>query len=318
MKWKWDWPEGAYALRLVLAAFLAFVVARLLGDAHGYSAVFSAIIVTRPYQQGALKAGAYRLLGTIGGIAMAFVAVWLRRTGLNDYELLLLTLVPLSIAAAYDQSYRTSLISALIMLSAPMAQVPELKVALARAGVVTLGAVIGIAVSMLVLPQRHDRVAGIKAARVTTLLLAQMKDALGQPDFRRADIGDGRVRKLLLELGQAGRDHRPGKDNEHNSARIIGLTRHLQSVAVLLRGHWRSLDLDEAGRTARSALCDSYLGFAASLKDLSRGRAAPASEAIKPVFGAIRRLEADPHEQWLLELVARDLAGLAKLIPGHF
>ena len=82
------WPDGAYALRLVLAAMLAFAASRTIGFEHGYSAVFSAIIVTRPYAQGAIRAGLLRLLATASGIAMAFVAVWLKHSGLNDYGLL--------------------------------------------------------------------------------------------------------------------------------------------------------------------------------------------------------------------------------------
>ncbi len=308
----WNWPEGAYALRLILAAFLAFAAARALGDQHGYSAVFSAIIVTRPYQQGALKAGVYRLLATAGGIAMAFVAVWLRRTGLNDYELLLLTLVPLSIAAAYDPSYRTSLISALIMLSAPLARVPELDIALARAGVVSLGAVVGIAVSIIVLPQKHEHVAATKATRILSLLLTQLKASLAETDFRRSEAVDTRVRKALLDLSQVARDHRPGKDTEHASARIVGLSRHIQAVCVLIRSHWRNSALDNDARAARSAICDQLLTFADALQDQARGRGKADAETLKPAFGAIRSL--DMPEQWMLETLARNLVGLSKLI----
>ncbi|HVZ30088.1 MAG TPA: FUSC family protein [Asticcacaulis sp.] len=308
----WTWPEGAYALRLVLAAFLAFAAARALGDERGYSAVFSAIIVTRPYQQGAIKAGFYRLLATAGGIAMAFVAVWLRRSGLNDYELLLLTLVPLSIAASYDPSYRTSLISALIMLSAPLAKVPELDVALARAGVVSLGAVIGILVSMIVLPQRHEHVAATKATRILSLLITQLKAGLAEPDFRRSETVDAKIRKALLDLSQVARDRKSGKSDEHASARIVGLTRHIQALSVLLRSQWRAASLDDEARAARSAICDQLLAFADALQAQARGRGKADAETLKPTFGAIRAL--DMPEQWLLETLARNLIGLSKLI----
>ncbi|MEI9905855.1 MAG: hypothetical protein WDN06_19500 [Asticcacaulis sp.] len=58
------WPEGAYALRLVAAAMLALWAGTLLPGGHAFSAVISALLVVRPYQQGALKAGALRLLAT--------------------------------------------------------------------------------------------------------------------------------------------------------------------------------------------------------------------------------------------------------------
>lgn len=294
------WPDGAYALRLILAAVLAYAAAQALGFEHGYSAVFSAIIVTRPYAQGAIRAGLLRLLATAAGIAMAFLAVWLKGTGLNDYALLLAALIPLSILAAWDQSYRTSLISALILLSASTGA-PDMKAAAWRAAVVTLGAVIGILVSMVVLPQRHDRVVGRKAKRAVRDLLAQLKTSLAaHPDFRRDDTVDRRIRKVLLEIGQAARDHRPRKDMEHDSAKIVGLTRRIQSLCILIRSHWRNGMTDEE-REVRAALCDQL---------------AKAGEP-KALIGAIRRLppldEAVTPEPWLLESLARDLIALDAL-----
>ncbi len=44
------------------------------------------------------------------------MAVQLHRFGLNDYVRLLLALGPLSLLAAYNSSYRTALIAAVLML----------------------------------------------------------------------------------------------------------------------------------------------------------------------------------------------------------
>ncbi len=301
------WPEGAYALRLILAAFISFALAQLLPGGHGYSAVFSAIIVTRPYSQGAIKAGLLRLLATAAGILMAFVAVGLRNTGLNEYELLLLALTPLSILAAYDSSYRTALISALIMLSAPIAKVPEVDVAVARALVVCLGAVVGVVVSLIVLPQKHELVTGRQAARAVRLLLEQLRASLAtEPDLRRAEKGDRQVRKILLDIGQVARDRVTGKRAEHDSARIIGLTRHIQSLCLLLRVQWRT-DMTEPERGARDEVCSRLLALAAF-----------GGGDVKAVIGVIRALpalvNAEAPETWLLESVARDLVALDKMI----
>ncbi len=304
------WPEGAYALRLVLAAFIAFALAQHLPGGHGYSAVFSAIIVTRPYSQGAIRAGLLRLLATAAGIAMAFVAVWLRSTGLNEYELLLLALTPLSILSAYDSSYRTALISALIMLSAPIAKVPEVDVAVARALVVCLGAVVGVVVSLIVLPQKHEGVAGRQAARAVRLLLDQLRASLADaPDLRRAEKGDRQVRKILLDIGQVARDRVTGKHEDHASARIVGLTRHIQSLCLLLRVHWRS-EMTPPERAARDDVCAQLLRLAAFT----------GQGDVKSTIGAIRGLaglaDSEAPELWLLESVARDLAALDKMISA--
>ena len=208
--------------------------------------------------------------------------------------------MPLSLLAAWDQSYRTALISALILLSASTGS-PDLKVAAIRALDVGLGAVIGIVVSMLVLPQRHDHVVGRKAKRVVADMLAQLKTSLNpDADFRRDDGVDRRVRKVLMEIGQAARDHKPGKDTEHDSAKIVGLTRRIQSLCVLIRSHWRG-DMTPGERAARGALCDQ----------LASGADA------KATIGAIRKLpplgEAGAPEPWLLESLARDLVALDAL-----
>src|SRR5919109_1292642 len=60
-------PELRLAVRVTTAAVLAFALAKLLGFAHGYWAVITAIIVMQTSVGGSLKAAVDRLLGTMAG-----------------------------------------------------------------------------------------------------------------------------------------------------------------------------------------------------------------------------------------------------------
>jgi len=331
IKWP-SWTQGAFALRLMVAALAAYGLSAASGFAHGYSAVFSALIVVRPYQQGAWRAAGQRLLATALGIGTAFASVWLHRSGLNDYALLAIAMAPLSVLVAYDSGYRTAMISALIMLSAGVSmsgvQMPEFKVALGRAIVVSLGAMVGIAVSLLVLPQPHHQTVARKALQIIRLMLTSLCDGLDTTQAQGAIVGkhegantaakqektDGRLRKYLLELGQMARDHKPRNADEDASNRIVGLTRHMQSLTVLLRAEWRRASLERQSANDRYNLMVQLIAQLDQLENMARGRA----EALTPVDikAALGDLEAvsDAPETWLLTSLHRDLVGLSRLV----
>lgn len=321
--WKWpSWTQGAFAVRLMVAALAAYGLSTLLGHAHGYSAVFSALIVVRPYQQGAWRAAGQRLLATGLGIGTAFLSVYLHQSGLNDYELLAIAMAPLSLLVAYDSGYRTAMISALILLSAGVsasgAKVPEYDVALGRAIVVGLGAVVGIAVSLLVLPQPHHQTVARKALQIIRLMLTGLRDGLDPKLSTRLEKADGRMRKYLLELGQMARDHKPRNADEDASNRIVGLTRHMQSLSLLLRSEWRRAVLDDGAKNDRYNVIAQLITQLDQLENLAHDRPAePASIDIKAMLGGLEGI-GDAPEKWLLASLYRDLAGLrAWLSPAE-
>jgi len=317
LKWP-SWTEGAFAVRLIVSALAAYGLSALLGFAHSYSAVFSALIVVRPYQQGAWRAAGQRLLATALGIATAFASVYFHRSGLNDYELLAIAIAPLSLLVAYDSGYRTAMISALIMLSAGVSasgvQVPELNAALGRAIVVGLGAAVGIAVSLFVLPQPHHQTVARKALQIIRLMLAGLSDTLRNQAPVKLDKADGRLRKYMLELGQMARDHKPRNADEDASGRIVGLTRHMQSLSILLRAEWRRESLEPESVNERANIVSRLILLLERLENRSRGRQ---SEAPLPdIRDALQALESigEVPEKWLLHALYRDLAGLSRLV----
>ena len=316
---KWPaWTQGAFALRLMVSALAAYGLSALLGFAHGYSAVFSALIVVRPYQQGAWRAAGQRLLATALGIGTAFASVFLHRSGLNDYELLAIAMAPLSVLVAYDSSYRTAMISALIMLSAGMSvsgvRMPEFDVALGRAIVVSLGAVVGIAVSLLVLPQPHHETVARKALQIIRLMLGSLRNGLDPAPGPKLDKADGRLRKYMLELGQMARDHKPRNADEDASNRIVGLTRHMQSLSILLRAEWRRESMEDKAKNDRYNIISELSSMLDQLENVVRGHAAEVKPVdIKAALETMDRV-GDAPEKWLLASLYRDLLGLSRLV----
>ena len=315
-----SWTQGAFALRLMIAALAAYGVSTLLGYAHGYSAVFSALIVVRPYQQGAWRAAGQRLLATALGIGTAFVSVYLHKSGLNDYELLAIAMAPLSLLVAYDSGYRTAMISALIMLSAGVSvsgvKLPEFDIALGRAIVVGLGAVVGIAVSLLVLPQPHHQTVARKALQIIRLMLSGLRDGLDPKLSGKLDKADGRTRKYLLELAQMARDHKPRNADEDASNRIVGLTRHMQSLAVLVRSEWRRNAMDGKAKNDRYNVISQLIAQLDQLENLTNGKAVTIAPIdMKAILAGLEAIGEAP-EKWLLGSLYRDLVGLSPLVSA--
>ena len=288
------WPEGAFALRLIVAAGLALWAGTLLPGGHSFSAVISALLVVRPYQQGALKAGAMRLLATAGGIVLAFAAQQLDRFGLNEYVRLMLALGPLSLLAAYDSGYRTALIAAVLILSAPV-HTGAVDIAIARAVVVTLGACIGTVVSVIVLPLPHKQVVAAKALKILALMLASLK-AAGELPSPASEKADGALRKALLELSQMAKDNSKGHRDDDDSGQIVRLVRHAQACIILLRGQWRKSGPDVA-------FCQAALDLVAEARKKKPADPAALYETLP---------ETQP-DGWLARTLANDVTMLAKL-----
>jgi len=313
-----SWTQGAFAVRLIAAALAAYGLSELVGFAHGYSAVFSALIVVRPYQQGAWRAAGQRLLATALGIGTAFASVFLHRSGLNDYALLAIAMAPLSLLVAYDSGYRTAMISALIMLSAGVSvagpKMPGFDVALGRAIVVSLGAVVGIAVSLLVLPQPHHQTVARKALQIIRLMLTGLRDGLDAEKAAKLDKADGRMRKYMLELGQMARDHKPRNADEDASNRIVGLTRHMQSLSLLVRSEWRRSPLEEKAKNDRYNVICQLLILLDRLENMVNGKAADvgAIELRDDIFAL--DASGDVPEKWLLISLYRDMLGLSRSV----
>jgi uncharacterized membrane protein YccC len=282
---------------MVLAAVLALFAGHFLPGGHAFSAVLSALIVVRPYSQGALRAGLMRLLATAIGIVLSFGAVLLHQYGLNEYVRLLIGLVPLAILTAYNSEYRSALIAAVLMLGAASGSVAGVEqAAIGRAIVVGMGACIGIAVSIMVLPTPHRQAVADKALQVMT----QMIGGLMTSADARSEKADTKLRRALLDLSQMHRDNGKGHAEDDPSGQIVRLVRHAQAICLLLRVEWRR----EPGE-GREVFCAALLG------QLSAMRAGhPADDTI--VWQAVP--EVTGVQNWMVRTLAGDVIRLAKLV----
>ncbi|ESQ82720.1 hypothetical protein AEAC466_16405 [Asticcacaulis sp. AC466] len=286
----------------MLAAVLAMFVSHFLPGHHEFSAVISALIVVRPYSQGAFKAGLMRLLATLMGIALSFCAVALHKVGLNAYAQLLIGLVPLAILTAYKSEFRSALIAAVLMLGASSSATAGLTgledAAVGRAVVVGIGACIGVAISVLVLPRPHRQAVADKALEI----MIQMIGGLTADPSKKTETADTRLRRALLDLGQMHRDNGNANAEDDPSGQIVRLVRHAQAVCLLLRVEWRR----EAGE-GREAFCTAMIDLLNALRTgrVDENKAADLWKRLPDVTGV---------QNWMVRALASDVVRLAKLV----
>jgi uncharacterized membrane protein YccC len=177
-------PELRLAVRVTSAAVLAFAIAKLLGFAHGYWAVITAIIVMQTSVGGSLKAAVDRLLGTMAG-ALYGAAVALLVPHGTTAELataMVAAILPLALLAAVKPGFKVAPVTAFIVL-VPLSGVaaPPLTYALERILEISIGSVVGLATALLVLPARaHHNLARLaaKAADLNAELMVSLFEGL--------------------------------------------------------------------------------------------------------------------------------------------
>ena len=314
------WPQGSYAARMIVAALASYSLAHLLGFPQAYSAVISALIVVRPYQEGAIKAGITRLLVTCLGLGVAYVCLYLHKAGLNDYVTLLLAIAPFSVMTAYNLDYRIAMFSAMILLASYSLDVGK-DIALGRTLIVALGAVVGIMVSVIVLPVPHKHAIGARSLKILDLLADQLGSCLrlglNDKPNGKADVT---LRRHLLDLTQTIRDHSPANLDEDASHRMVGLTRHIQSLCQILRVYWRNTHMSEAQNQAR---LDIVAKLSLCMAEMKPGRQGWPKEKldITALASAISQLQTldtpstEPvPEAWILKNIVSDLENLSGLM----
>lgn len=199
------------ALHMMISTTLAYALATALRLSQGYWAVLTAIIVTQSSVGGSLKAVIDRLVGSIcGALVGALAAVLLpSHTPITLGLVLVGAITPLVLLTAYAPHYRIAPVTAVIvLLSSSGATLGPLGYALNRVMEITLGSVVGLAVSVLIAPARAH-VHLCEAAAETALLLAEIMTALepavrtGAPDLGKLPT---RVQAALNRLSTAAQE----------------------------------------------------------------------------------------------------------------
>jgi uncharacterized membrane protein YccC len=236
--------ELRLSLRMTVAGVLAFALADMFNLAQGYWAVLTAVIVIQASLGGSLKAGLDRLIGTLCGAAYgAVVATLIPHAHAPTQAIALaLAVAPLALMAAINASFRIAPVTAVIvLLGTTSAQAGPLDSAIARVLEIGLGCVVGVGVSLLVLPARAHRLVGQAASRALDLLadLATVHcGGLGESaDKSVAGLND-RLRAALTRVasvaGEAARERRSRLTDEPDAEPLLRTLRRLRSALIIL------------------------------------------------------------------------------------
>lgn len=231
--------------RMTVAGILAYALAEMLALPQGYWAVFSSIIIMQASVGGSVKATIDRLVGTIGGaVAGAIVAYVLPHQNLLTLGIaLVVALVPLTLVAALRPGYRVAPLTAVIVLLTPGAQqLGPLDSALYRIFEITLGSLVGLVVSLVIVPARaHGLVIGTAARMLGRLadLLGDWLAILGNAGDRtritqlQDDIRAGMAR-LEIVAGEARQERRTYLTNEFDPDPLVRTVFRLRHDLIMI------------------------------------------------------------------------------------
>jgi uncharacterized membrane protein YccC len=274
--------ELRLSLRITVAGVVSFALAHLLGLPQGYWAVFTAVLVVQASIGGSLKVAIDRLVGTLGGAAYgAIIAILVPHGDAVTLGIALaISLAPLAVLAALSPSFRVAPLTAVVLLlgSAAASEGPILA-ALLRSGEVALGAVVGIAASVLILPARAHALMGQIAERLTGLIadltIDLFEQIAGAAERRSPQALHDAIRttfdKLEAAAGEAHRERRTLLGADVDPDPVPRTLRRIYHDLVLI-GRIAAVPLPEE---ARAQLAEPLTAFAAAAADLLRetGRA---------------------------------------------
>lgn len=173
--------ELGLGVRVTVAAMGALATALALGLKLPLWAVLTSTIVTQMSVGRSLKASRDYMVGTIGGALYGgAVAILIPHSGEGALlAVLILAVAPLAFIAAINPSLNVATITAIIVLLLPITNHADvLDAAIDRVLEVTVGAIMGLLVSFIVLPSRAHSLVRNSAARVLDLMAAALNELL--------------------------------------------------------------------------------------------------------------------------------------------
>jgi uncharacterized membrane protein YccC len=173
--------ELGFALRITVASLASYAVAHALSLHLPLWAVLTSVIVTQVSVGRSLKMTADYLIGTLGGaIYGGAIAVFIPHT--SEWALLAvlaLVVMPMALIAAIRPGLNAAPVTAIIVLLVPlMSHIDPLDSAIDRVLEVAVGALIGLAVSLLVVPSRGHSLATTEASRALDLMAVAFEELL--------------------------------------------------------------------------------------------------------------------------------------------
>ena len=308
-----------FCLRVTVAGLLALVVVDCFNfPLHGLWAVLTAIVVTQSSMGGSLRATIEYVIGTLAGaIYAAALGVLVPHTMAAAQALVLaLAVAPLALAASIDPRFRVAPFSAVLVLLLSVGETP-IQSAVTRVLEVVLGGVVAVAVSVLLLPDRANRL-GLEAAG---RILKQMADVL--PKLMSGfvhDLDPAEIGRMQSDLGRSV-TALEGITAEARRERLVPFARvsDLEALSrTLLRIRHDFVILGRAAAPLPDAVArrlDSPLArmaeegsafLLASATALRQGRAPPTLEPVELAFDAFESEVASLRRDGLTRALSRD------------
>jgi uncharacterized membrane protein YccC len=209
--------ELRHALRVAVAAAVSFALATLLNLPQGYWAVITAIVVVQTSIGGTLAASRDRLLGTaVGALVGGFAALVRPQTPLGEGLALTACVGLLSVVASLRPSLKIAPVTAVIMLvGSTAAHSGTLEAAGLRVAEIAVGSIIGVLVTLFVLPPRARDAVSLKVQASlrdqAELLALYAKRLRGEETDAALTPLHGRIRAALnaieTTIGEARREN---------------------------------------------------------------------------------------------------------------
>ncbi len=286
------------AIRMTLAALLAYLGTELVGLQHGYWAVITCLIIVQGSLGATISAGITRVAGTAAGAVMGGVGVLLMRLqlGLPEWVILLIVIIPLALLVASRPIFKLApLTGALVLL---LAGSSDLAFAFSRIAEIALGCAIGVLVSLFVLPERATSALFGHAAAIleqlgefAVILLgraepaareavaAKLRNAFAQIQNDMKEVDNERVARLLrsdpfperlvrhlqrlrTDVNMLGRAIASQAGDEDHAEVAESIKRQFTASAAVLRGQAISGADDRLDRIMLAASADTPLAFA--------------------------------------------------------
>jgi hypothetical protein len=195
--------ELRLVIRALTAAALSLVIADVLALPQSYWAVFTALIIVQGSVGGTLAAGLDRFIGTLAGAVLgAAVALTGEFWRVPQVLLLLLAVAPVALLAAIRPSFRIAPVTAAILLLTTPSNASPIISAMDRVLEIALGTVIGIVVSIFVLPSRARRICFERSAEMLKLLAQVLVLHLQPPDSAKLEEIERFNQRVRVELAK--------------------------------------------------------------------------------------------------------------------
>jgi uncharacterized membrane protein YccC len=213
--WRRYRAEIYLSLRVTIAGVLTFILAESLHLPQAYWAVLTAVLVVQASLGASLKVVLERMVGTIGGAAYSVLvaSVMPHDTLLLMVLTLAVALMPMAFLAALTPRFRIAPVTVVIVIFTSLGQTQSIILyALERVGEIGLGSLVGLGVSLLVLPERAHSIVTQTAGK-TLIIFAQllptlMQGAQANADRSAIDAAYQKIRAVLTKLETAAQEAR--------------------------------------------------------------------------------------------------------------